>query len=644
MIVTCDYETYYDQDYSLRKMSEVEYILDHRFQTIMCAVKEGDGSSDIFVGHKNVAARLAKIDWSRAAFLAHNTRFDGAILAWHYGIVPKLYLDTVSMARALTHSVLGKSSLDAVSRYLGLPDKGTEVHNMIGRRLETLTPQEIENYGAYCMRDNDNCKLIFNAFMRVFPKSELRLVDTIIRMFCEPSVKLDPHALAAYLAQVKSEKAQIMGQVAHIDKSVFSSNVKFAELLQQHGVEPPRKISPTTGQETWALAKNDRAFKGLCNDDEQPLAVQALLAARLNTKSTLEETRTQSLLNLSMLGWPEGRGAGWAPVPVKYYGAHTGRMSGDGGLNFLNFKRGSPIRGAIVAPPGYRIVHRDSSQIECRMLAALAKCEKILTAFREGRDIYCEFATRVYGKKVTKADTQMRFVAKTCILGLGYQTGPEKLRHTLFIGNGGISVQMELAETQRIVNTYRDMYHEIPGLWSAGDNMISRMMALAKPYSPHNNLRRDLARQTPPEAFPVVKAGPNATWLPNDMCISYPKLRIETVISANGTSQREIVYDLPYSGHTKLYGGKYTENVDQALSRIVITDIAERVRAQTRYHPFLSTYDSLDYCVPEGQVRDFDKLLEHEFQIPPSWLPEAPLASEGGWGITLLKAEKVENL
>jgi hypothetical protein len=638
-IVTIDMETAYSTDYSLSKISTIEYILDQRFETIGCAIQEGNGSCDWFVGHEAVAKRLSQIDWSKAAMLAHNCAFDGAIAAWRYGIVPKMYLDTVSMARALTHSVIGKSSLAAVSKYLGLPDKGTAVHDARGKWLKDFTPQELVAYGDYCVRDALNCRSIFNAFMRVFPTSELRLVDTIIRMFCEPSVKLDPHALATHLGRVRAEAAQIMNQVSHIDKSVFSSNNKFAELLQQHGVEPPRKISPTTGDETWALAKNDRAFKELCSDEAQPLAVQALLAARLNTKSTLEETRTQSLLKLSMLGWPEGREAGWAPVPIKYYGAHTGRMSGDGGLNFLNFKRGSPIRGAIVAPPGYRIVHRDSSQIECRMLAALAKCEKILTAFREGRDIYCEFATRIYGKKVTKLDVQMRFVGKTCILGLGYQTGAEKLRHTLFIGNGGISVPMELAETQRIVYTYRDTYSEIPGLWRLGDNTIQSMMMLAQPYAPGKHVR-----PTYMNTFPVVRAGANAIWLPNDMCISYPKLRYETTRNVNGTCQREIVYDLPYSGSTKLYGGKITENIDQALSRIGITDIIERVRAQTDYQPFLSTYDSVDYCVPEGQARDFDKLLEYEFAISPTWLPEVPLASEGGWGVNLLKAEKAENL
>lgn len=661
-VVTADYETFYDKDYSLRKMSEVEYILDPRFQSIMCSVKEGDGPSDIFIGHKAIAARFERIDWSRNAFCAHNTRFDGSILAWHYGITPVMYLDTLSMARALTHAHIGRSSLDAISKYLGLPDKGTAVHNAIGMRLEDFGAAQLREYADYCLRDNDNCRAIFNAFMRVFPKPELKLIDIILRMFIEPQVLLDPQALALHLTNVRNEKAQVMARVAHIDKSVFSSNAKFAELLQSYGVDPPRKISPTTHQETWALAKNDRAFKELCDDDEQPLEVQAILAARVNSKSTLEETRTETLHRLSLREWPArvqsampgidaetygaarahglipSRGPGWAPIPLKFYGAHTGRLSGDGGVNWQNPKRGSPIRGAACAPHGYRVVHRDASQIEARMVATLARCTKLLDAFRAGRDVYSEFASIVYRRRVTKADTKERFVGKTCILGLGYNTGGLKLRHTLFIGNGGISVKVEEQEASRIVWTYRDTYKEVPALWAKGDDTIRQMMHFAAPVTSGYKIYRNSI------TYPVVEAGPNALWLPNKLCIAYPKLRLESGFDATGRATREVVYDLARGGWTKLYGGKLTENVSQALARIIVTDIAVRVYDDLGYWPWLSTHDSLDYCVPEHEAKDFDARLDYEFSIAPSWLPDIPLASEGGWGVTLLKAEKAENL
>lgn len=274
------------------------------------------------------------------------------------------------------------------------------------------------------------------------------------------------------------------------------------------------------------------------------------------------------------------------------------------------------------------------------MVAVLARCERLVTAFREGRDVYSEFASMVYHRKVTKADKQERFVGKTCILGLGYQTGGLKLRHTLFIGNGGISVNVTEEEAKKIVYTYRGAYREIPDLWTKGDGAIYRMMRLAAPMTGPRNMQAFVDSTT----FPVIEPGANCLWLPNGMCITYPKLRRETGRDAQGRPTSEIVYDLAYNGWTKLYGGKVTENVSQALSRIIVTDIAARVQHQTGYHPWLSTHDSLDYCVPERDAPDFDKLLEYEFSIPPAWLPEIPLASEGGFGITLLKAERMENL
>lgn len=543
-VITVDGETYYDQDYSLSKMSEVEYILDHRFQTIMFTFKKNDEPTEVAIGHDAVKRKFATYDWSRSAFCSHNTRFDGSIAAWHFGVEAALYLDTLSMARATVHAATGRSSLDQVSKYLRLPPKGDEVVYARGKRLEDFTPDELQRYVDYCIRDTDNCREIFKILRRCFSHAELLTIDWTIRLFCEPQVFLDPNKLAEHLANVRAEKAAVMAKVSHIDKSVFSSNQKFAELLRDHGIEPPTKISPTTGKETYALAKNDRAFKELCDDGTLPIMTQAILAARINSKSTIEETRTQSLLDLSLQSWGE-RGDGWAPIPIKYFGAHTGRASGDGGWNWQNFKRNSPIHDAIVAPEGHRIVHRDSSQIEARMLAMMSRCEKMINQFREKRDIYSEFASTIYNRRVSKADKQLRFVGKTCILGLGFQTGAEKLRHTLFIGNGGMSVRVEMIDAQKYVWTYRRTYREVPDLWNLGDHVLSRMLRMntMPTWEPSDAVDAAIA-------YPYVTYNDRAVWLPNGMPIQYLNLRQE-----RGSGQVELVYDNRGQRNT-IYGGK----------------------------------------------------------------------------------------
>lgn len=623
MIVTLDFETYYDTEYSLSRISETDYILDPRWETIMCAVKLGAAPTQVHVGHDDIVRAFAAIQWDNVALLSHNMRFDGGIAAWRYGVQPKLYLDTLGMARSLTHAYAGGSSLAKVAKYLGLPAKGDSVVRAKGKYLRDFSKDELDEYSDYCAHDCELSYAIFQRFMKAFPKCELAVIDAGIRMFIAPQVRLDGAKLALHLSQVRADKAALMARVGHIDPSVFSSNNKFAALLQELGVDVPTKTSPATGQDTWALAKNDRAFKELCEDPDQPLLVQALLAARVGAKSTIEETRTATLLNLSQRSWSGGQG--WMPVPLRYYAAHTGRFGGDGGFNFLNLRRGSPIRDAIVAPDGYRIVHRDSSQIEARMVSFLAGCQSLLDAFAEGRDIYSEFASRVYGRPVTKANVGDRFVGKTSILGLGYGMGAARFQHTLFIGNGGVSVRLALDEAAAIVRLYRDTYPEIALLWRQMDLLLHRMIL------------GDGGEIGP------VSARDEALWLPNGMAIQYKDLRQEDVVAA-GDVKRELVYDGgPGRGRTRIYGPKAVENTCQALSRIVITDVITRVAHSTGYYPFLSTYDSIDLCIPESEAPAMDALLEAEFAVRPAWATGLPLASEGGWGISLMDAERRAN-
>lgn len=635
MIVTGDYETYYDKDYSLSKMSTVEYLLDHRFEVLMLSLKLGDAPSEILVGHAAVAARLAQLDWDSIAWLSHHTAFDGAILAWHFGHTPKMWLDTLSMCRAATHWNIGRSSLKAVSDYLGLPPKGDEVVRAQGKHLVNFSHQELQDYAAYCIRDNENCREIFDIVRPCFEASELRLIDLVQRMFIQPQIRLNPHLLAEHLASVQADKAQILAGVANIDRSVFSSQQQFAQLLESKGVEVPKKISPTTGEEIPALAKGDRAFKELCEDTTQPLEVQTLLAARLSVKSTIEETRSEKLLQLSLKSWPDGR-ALLSPVPLKYSGARTHRLSGDDKYNWQNFQRGSRIREAIEAPPGFRVVHRDSSQIEARMTSWLAGCDHLTAAFAQGRDVYSEFASTVYGRPITKANIKERFVGKTSILGLGYGAGPTRFRNMLFIGNGGVSVTVSEEEAENIVHAYRRRYPEIRDLWRAGDQLLAHMLMFSGrlPKGPGTILWVSPFDN-------VVQVGYEGLWLPNGLCIVYPGLES----GWNYLTERvETTYYTPNGGgRVKIYGAKVIENISQGLSRIILTDIAVRVFEETDYHPALSTHDSLDYIVPEAEASVWDAYLEQEFAKVPPWALGLPLASEGGWGRNLAEAERRVN-
>lgn len=405
-LLTVDFETYYDKEYSLSKMTTEEYIRDSRFEAIGVSVQEGELSSVWFSGtHAQIKKFLAQYDWQNAAALAHNAMFDMAILNWHFGIKPKKVADTLSMARAL-HTIEVGGSLAALAEYYGLGAKGTEVGDALGKRRLDFTAEELARYGEYCKNDVALTYKLFGRLAQGFPVSELNLIDLTIRMFSEPVIELDAGVLELNLKNVREAKRVALAK-AMIDKDQLMSNDQLAELLRSLGVQPPTKISPTTGKQAYAFAKTDEAFLELLEHDN--LHVQALAAARLGVKSTIEESRTERLLSIATRGL--------MPIPLRYYAAHTGRWGGDDKVNMQNLPRNSVLKYALRAPTGYKFIDCDSSQIEARTLAWWAGQDDLVTAFERGDDVYKIMASAIYGKPVGEIDKSERFVGKTTILG-----------------------------------------------------------------------------------------------------------------------------------------------------------------------------------------------------------------------------------
>lgn len=404
-IVTIDFETYYDKDYSLSKITTEQYVRSPDFEIIGVGVKVNNHPTDWYSGD-NTGKFLTSLDYHDKAILCHNTAFDGAILSWHFGIKPKLWLDTLSMARPL-HNVTVGGSLKALAQHYGIGEKGTEVVNAMGKRRADFTPEELARYAAYCVNDVEITYQLFKKLSRGFPIRELMVIDQTLRMYTEPVIELDVPLLEEHLAEVRRKKEELLAK-SNMSIDDIMSNPKFAKALQELGVEPPRKVSARTGKETWAFAKTDKALTDL--QDHPDERVQALVATRLGVKSTLEETRTENLIGVAERGC--------LPIMLNYYGAHTGRYSGGDKLNLQNLpSRGgnNTIRRTLKAPDNHKLIACDSSQIEARMVAYIAEQQDLVQAFREGRDVYCEFASDIYGREITKADKIERFVGKSCL-------------------------------------------------------------------------------------------------------------------------------------------------------------------------------------------------------------------------------------
>jgi DNA polymerase len=599
-IITIDFETYYSQTYSLSKMTTEEYIRSPEFEVVGVSVSVDDNAPVWFSGTKEqTQGFLNGLNMHEHMVVAHNAVFDLAILSWHFGIFPKAIIDTLSMARAIHGTEVG-GSLAKLAEHYGAGVKGTEVINALGKRRIDFNAEELVRYGEYCINDVALTYDIFRKMSVGFPMVEYKLIDLTIRMFTEPSLELNRVVLKGHLEQVKRFKENLLDTVA-LDKKELMSNDMFAKALTNLGVTPPRKISPTTGKETWAFAKTDEEFKALA--EHPSLTVQALVAARLGTKSTIEETRTERFIGIA--------NRGKLPIPLRYYAAHTGRWGGDDKVNLQNLPRTSMLKHAILAPEGYLMIDADSSQIEARMLAWLAEQNDLVDAFEKGEDVYKIMASSIYGKPVSEINKQERFMGKTTILGAGYGMGSVKFQAQLLRDN----VELTADETKRIIDVYRSTYEWIPLLW--------RQAGVA--------LEAILNDQTAPLGRTGVLSveGKKGIKLPNGMYIKYPNLRKQT----NENGKEEFVYDTKKGKATipnRIYGGKVVENVCQALARIAIGE--QMLQVAKKYKVVMTVHDAIACIVPEAEVTTAVEYVEMCMRMRPKWGMELPLNCESGYG------------
>ena len=600
-IIALDFETYYDKEFSLSKLTTEEYIRHDNFEVIGVGIKEEGKDAQWFSGtHDKIKAYLDSLNLQEHLVLAHNAMFDAAILNWRFDIRPRGWLDTLSMARAL-HTIEVGGSLAALAQYYSLGAKGTEVNLALGKRRTDFTAADLAAYGEYCKNDCELTLDLFRILSQGFAQSELRLIDLTIRMFSEPVLELDTNVLLDHIHSVQVNKQKLLDAVTMVDKEQLMSNDKFAATLRVLEIDPPMKISATTGKEAYAFAKSDEGFKELLEHED--VRVQVLAAARLGVKSTLEETRTQRFIEIS------GRGA--MPVPLRYYAAHTGRWGGDDKVNLQNIPRNSPIKHAIVAPHNHMMIDSDSSQIEARTLAWLAGQDDLVEAFDNGEDVYKIMASAIYNKDIAEITKDERFVGKTTILGAGYGMGAAKFQAQLKT----FKVNMELEECQRIIDVYRETYPKIATFWKLAGKALEHIK-----FDQQSTLGRNKI---------LVVEGEKGIKLPNGLYIKYPNLR--KLLNDDGSA--ELVYDTKRGKAiipNRIYGGKVTENVCQALARIVIGE--QMLMIAKKYKVVMTVHDAIACVVPFEEVATAMEYVQMCMRIRPSWAQELPLNCEAGYG------------
>jgi DNA polymerase len=612
-LYTVDFETYWSQDYTLQKMTTEDYVSDPRFHIIGVSVKKNNETPVWIHGKfKDIIKGMFYTGCFSGAWLCHNSYFDCLIAAIHMKFVPPFIFDTRLMAQAVLRPYMRSVSLASCLKHLKLGlDKGDTVLLMKGRTYDSLSKRELAEYGKYCCNDTEAEFRLFKHLLPTYPREELEIIDTTLRMYLQPQLIADSELLAEILAEVRAKKAQLLASLpAGLQKADLMSNEKFAEALRGQGIVPPMKISPSDPNKmTYAFAKSDTAWKELEEEYDDDPQVSALLAARVGLKSTLEESRTQRLLDIS-IRHPVLR------VPILYHAAHTGR---DGGMERINMQNPpridkSRLRFAFRAPPKHLVMALDLAQIEARVTAWLAGQNDLLTLFRNRQDPYAKFASIAYRCDVkkgrSKEDDKKRFVGKTCVLGLGFGMGAPKLRATLRKDG----VILPLGEDEMLVNTYRRTYHHIPRLWRTLDATIPLMVM--------PNAHRQ---------FGPVTFAKNCVILPNGMQIVYHGLQ-----QLDGNNKMEYTgWAYSFGGEWRtLWGGKVTENVVQALARILVMKYMLQIKREYGMIPVLRVHDELVYIVQEHQAEELALACSQIMRVPPKWAPDLPVEVEANFGPT----------
>ena len=607
-VFTLDMETAYGPQYSLSKMTTQEYIDDPRFEVILTSVKKNDEPAEWFSGsYEETKHWLYQFPWEQSIAVFHHANFDASILAWRFGIRPKLVACTLSMGRALHGTSVG-GSLKVLAEHYGIGQKGDEVLHAIGKWRKDFTPEELERYAEYCKLDVDLTYELFKCMAPKFNAVEMHLISMTVKMHSEPMLQLDRRVLEQHLQDVQDNKERLLTE-SGLASEDLRSDQRLAEVLKGMGVEPPTKVSARTGKEAYAFAKSDEAFKKMLEHDDP--RVQAIVAARLGVKTTIEESRTERFIAIHDAG-------GALPVPLQYYKAMTGRWAGSEKINLQSLPRTSALKKAIVAPLGHVIVGADLSNIELRVGLAFAGQEDKLKMLGEGLDLYKDFVAPIFNVAYDEVNDGQRFIGKTSQLSLIYGTGAKKLRAAIKADpRYGTDIGEELA--QSIVNTYRSEYSNVKAAWYNAGRALEAVWL-------------DTEDEIALGPLKLRVRGSQGIELPSGLFMQYPQL--DKTTNAEGREQWTYKQRKGRSWETVyIHPAKCYQNTIQALARCIMGEAM--VRINKRYRVGLTIHDACYTVVPVDEAEEALKFIIRELKKPPIWMPDIPLDAEGGIGENL---------
>lgn len=682
-----DYETFYSDEYSLRKkdMTYLKFIRHEFFKIQSAFIKRGDGEGVYLRTVADIEDYLKQQleEYPDTIICAQQVFFDGGIIRYFHNLEFKYALDLPSMSRSIWPNDMFHN-LDAIAERLWPDDQSKRKSDDIAftKGVYNWSEEIHERNYLYNKQDTELLAEIVTHFVRNgFPIDVLVQHSIILMMYLKPRFKGDRALLEMHLRETIADQEQkLSAAIDYIKKnsnlrgaffvtteernkekfktqkaydeayrSVFgmppmktkkdlrlmlSSNDKFAMVLQKgFGIDPPMKPSPSKPDEfTYAFGKNDVEFQQLMALHRD---LKVIWEGRMVSKSNQERTRTETFLEYMDLC------DDFIPVPLRPSAAHTHRLGGTEAINMQNLGRNSPLRHALTGGGTHAVNATDSSNIESRMSAVFCGHTEKVELFINNGDPYNDMATTIYGYEVDRksktVDHKMQgAVGKATDLGCGYQMGEGRFRSYLNSGPLGMPpIYLEdLPEFANMANPYKyiiDVYREknwpIKDMWWKLQNMLSEMQY----------------HYCDEEVGGFVRITHECIWLPSGLRLHYPDLH---------RTKEGTMYRNP-DGWNFIFGGKVLENIIQALSAVIIlrqmvwvAAYLEIVYTWEQAAPALQVHDEIVSVFPineeyevvdgeavwekDGQVRKTEEDLCAIMHRRPDSFEAVPIAAEGG--------------
>lgn len=609
-IITLDFETYYDREYSLRNMTYENYVRDPRFEAIMCSIHIPSEGELYWVKGDEIGKELQRLELHKHVQVAHNNAFDAFILNDHFGIPAAGYGCTMNMAR-IAKNAEGSVSLDNLSKEHNLKPKGTYVQDMLGVRGRDMSADQWENYGNYCLRDSENCSSLYKIYRPYFTTQDLNLISETLRWGAECKFVLDEELLEKYVVDLKIQREtrlEVLAARYNTDstrlRSMLRSSKVFAQMLLDLGVEPPTKINDK-GNVTYAFAKTDLDFKELGEHPDQ--RVVDLYETKVGTQSSIAETRAATFLSISKRGK--------MPFPLVPFKAVTGRHGATQKLNTQNLPaRGADtnLRKSMGAPPDHAVITNDLAQVEARRLAALAGELRLVEQFYRGDDVYSLFGTTLFKYEISKATPRERSIAKEIILSSGFGAGWKSFQTRM---KGAYGIELSDEEAKYYIRHYREVHKNITAFWEQCTNAI-RTMYKGGEYKFGDN-----------DELTAVKG---EIILADGWRLRYDDIKFEGY-DDYGREQYSY-YSHRHRSRKHLYSGLVANNVTQGTAARILHWHLLELRKQGKIMSG-AVHDELLSVVHYKEIYDYYEAMTSVMRTTPTWASNTPLDCEFELGL-----------